>query len=191
MLVGTSALRNARHSTKCTETYFYWATLSCHIVTEYALCEFEELWKHKYAFVRNISKSVVWDTVRDKCGNHIRLRWKVTKWILMMELVQVFLSPCSQVSTTMYLKLGHDHFFHLLPNLSFIDHPAILCLRSQLLTGGKGKALPVTGREGPYGWEMSRLQYFLDNRLNDGGEVVSLTRRPSFTPRKISGIHFC
>jgi hypothetical protein len=31
---------------------------------------------------------------------------------------------------------------------------------------------------------------FLDNRLTDGGEV-SLTRRPLFTPRKISGTHFC
>jgi hypothetical protein len=27
----------------------------------------------------------------------------------------------------------------------------------------------------------------LDNRLTDGGEVVSLTLRPSFTPRKVSG----
>jgi hypothetical protein len=33
--------------------------------------------------------------------------------------------------------------------------------------------------------EMSRLPHFLDNRLTDGGEVVSLTRRPPFTLRKI------
>jgi hypothetical protein len=31
----------------------------------------------------------------------------------------------------------------------------------------------------------------LDNRLTDGGEVVSLTSRPSFTPREIPGTHFC
>jgi hypothetical protein len=31
--------------------------------------------------------------------------------------------------------------------------------------------------------ETSRLPHFLDNRLTDGGEVVSLTRRPPFTPR--------
>jgi hypothetical protein len=37
---------------------------------------------------------------------------------------------------------------------------------------------------------MSRLPYFLDSRLTDGGEVVSLTRRPPFTPRKIPGTHF-
>jgi hypothetical protein len=35
--------------------------------------------------------------------------------------------------------------------------------------------------------ETSRLLHFLDNRLTDGGEVVSLTRRPPFTLRKIPG----
>jgi hypothetical protein len=44
----------------------------------------------------------------------------------------------------------------------------------------RGKAVPVTGREGPYGCEMSRLPHFLHNRLTDGGEVVSLTRRQPF-----------
>jgi hypothetical protein len=53
------------------------------------------------------------------------------------------------------------------------------------------KKLPVTGREGPWGCETSRLPHFLGSRLTDGGEVVSLTRRPPFTPRKISGAHFC
>jgi hypothetical protein len=48
----------------------------------------------------------------------------------------------------------------------------------------KGKAIPVTGREGPEGCETSRLPHFLDNRLTDGCEVVSLTRRPLFTPGK-------
>jgi hypothetical protein len=33
----------------------------------------------------------------------------------------------------------------------------------------------------------SRFPHVLDNRLTDGGEVVSLTRRPPFTPRKIPG----
>jgi hypothetical protein len=34
----------------------------------------------------------------------------------------------------------------------------------------------------------------LDNRLKDGGKVVSLTRRPGFTPQEnylIPGTHFC
>jgi hypothetical protein len=39
--------------------------------------------------------------------------------------------------------------------------------------------------------ETSRLTHFLHNRLRDGGEVVSLTRRPPFTPRKIPGTHLC
>jgi hypothetical protein len=48
----------------------------------------------------------------------------------------------------------------------------------------KGKAIPVTGREGPYGCETSRLPHFLDTRLTDGGEVVSLTSWPPFTPQE-------
>jgi hypothetical protein len=40
------------------------------------------------------------------------------------------------------------------------------------------------GRGGLRGCETSRLPHFLDNRLTDGGEVFSLTRRPSSTPRK-------
>jgi hypothetical protein len=44
---------------------------------------------------------------------------------------------------------------------------------------------------GPIGREMSRLPHFLDCRLTDGGKVVSLMRRPPFTPRKIPRTHFC
>jgi hypothetical protein len=50
-----------------------------------------------------------------------------------------------------------------------------------------GKAVPVTGREAPQGCETLRLPHSLDNQLIDGGEVVSPTRRPTFTPRKIPG----
>jgi hypothetical protein len=39
----------------------------------------------------------------------------------------------------------------------------------------KGKAIPVSDCEGPWGCETSRLPHFLDNRLTNGGEVVSLT----------------
>jgi hypothetical protein len=54
----------------------------------------------------------------------------------------------------------------------------------------KGKYIPVTGRGGSQGREMSSISHFPDNRLTDGGEVVSLTRRPPFTPSKIPGTHF-
>jgi hypothetical protein len=42
--------------------------------------------------------------------------------------------------------------------------------------GGGGKAIPVIGRE------TSRLPQSVDSRLTDGSEVVSLRRRPLFTP---------
>jgi hypothetical protein len=35
------------------------------------------------------------------------------------------------------------------------------------------------------------LPHFLDNRFTVGGEVVGLTLRPPFTPRKIPDTHFC
>jgi hypothetical protein len=55
----------------------------------------------------------------------------------------------------------------------------------------KGKAVLVTGRGEPSGGETSRLPHFLDNRHTNGGETLSLTRWPPFTPRKIPGTHFC
>jgi hypothetical protein len=55
----------------------------------------------------------------------------------------------------------------------------------------KGKANPLTSRGGPEGCEWSRLPHFLDNRLTDGSEVVSLKRRLPFTAKKIPGTHFC
>jgi hypothetical protein len=55
----------------------------------------------------------------------------------------------------------------------------------------KRKAIIVRGRGGPQGCETSRFPHFLDNLLTDGGEVVSLTRRPPFTPRIIPDTHFC
>jgi hypothetical protein len=42
----------------------------------------------------------------------------------------------------------------------------------------------VTGRESLYGCGTSRLPHFVDSRLAVGGEAVSLTRRPSFTPQE-------
>jgi hypothetical protein len=40
------------------------------------------------------------------------------------------------------------------------------------LVKGKGIAIPVTGRGGPYGRETSRFPHFLDSRPTDGGEVI-------------------
>jgi hypothetical protein len=49
----------------------------------------------------------------------------------------------------------------------------------------KGKGIPVTDRGGPLGCETSKLPHFLDNRLTDGDEAVSLTRRPPLLPGKL------
>jgi hypothetical protein len=46
----------------------------------------------------------------------------------------------------------------------------------QVFVSYAGKAIPVTDHEDAYGFETSRL--------TGGGEVVSLTRRPPFTPQE-------
>jgi hypothetical protein len=54
---------------------------------------------------------------------------------------------------------------------------ACICLKGlnkTRVSKRNGKAIPVTGRGGPYGCETSRIPHFLDNRLTDGAEVVSL-----------------
>jgi hypothetical protein len=48
----------------------------------------------------------------------------------------------------------------------------------------KSKAIPVTGCGGLWDCEMLRIPHCLDNRLIDGGKVVSPTRQPHFTPQK-------
>jgi hypothetical protein len=60
----------------------------------------------------------------------------------------------------------------------------------QMLVTGKVKANPVTGRGGPEGCERLRLPHFLDNRLTDGGEVVSITHRPPFNSQEDSWYSF-
>jgi hypothetical protein len=51
----------------------------------------------------------------------------------------------------------------------------------------KSKAILVTGRGGLWGGQMLRIPYCLDldNRLTDGGKVVSLRIRRTLLPRKI------
>jgi hypothetical protein len=62
----------------------------------------------------------------------------------------------------------------------------VLCLLGLVLKKRQvKKAIPVTGREGLYVYDMSRIPHCLDNRPTDGGYVVSLTRGPCFTLKKI------
>jgi hypothetical protein len=51
------------------------------------------------------------------------------------------------------------------------------------ISKSKAKAIPVTGREGPQSCE-TLVPHYLDNFLKDGGKVVSLMRRPRFTPQE-------
>jgi hypothetical protein len=39
--------------------------------------------------------------------------------------------------------------------------------------------------------ESSRLPHFLDSLFTDGDEIVSLTRRPTFTSQDDPGTNFC
>jgi hypothetical protein len=50
---------------------------------------------------------------------------------------------------------------------------------------------PCNRQWGPIGLQTSSMPYFLDSRFTGGGKVVSLKRRPRFTPRNIHGTHFC
>jgi hypothetical protein len=63
-------------------------------------------------------------------------------------------------------------------------------LKMLSVIGKKHKSIPVTGRGGLQGYETSKLPHFTGSRLTDSGEIVSLMRRPPFTPCKIPGAHF-
>jgi hypothetical protein len=66
-----------------------------------------------------------------------------------------------------------------------------LSIHVKCISKAKNKAIPVTGRGGQQDCETSRIQHCPDNWFTDGGEVVSITRRPRFIPRNILGTHFC
>jgi hypothetical protein len=55
----------------------------------------------------------------------------------------------------------------------------------------KVKAIPVTGHGGLQSFEMLRISHCLDSRLTDGGEVVSLTRRPPHYSPQTLFLCFC
>jgi hypothetical protein len=88
------------------------------------------------------------------------------------------------VSLPDYYSLSSSHstlYTLLLPaplnklSIKYINDLCPTTLMHSPVNKTKGRAIPVTGRGGPYGCETSTFPYFLDNRLTDGGEVVSLT----------------
>jgi hypothetical protein len=50
----------------------------------------------------------------------------------------------------------------------------------------KSNVTAVTGLGDPYGFEASKILHFIDIRLTDGGEIVSITLRPRSVPRECS-----
>jgi hypothetical protein len=50
----------------------------------------------------------------------------------------------------------------------------------------EAKSITVTDRDGPWIYMSSSFSHFLENRLTDGGKLVSLTHRPPFTPQEDS-----
>jgi hypothetical protein len=75
-----------------------------------------------------------------------------------------------------------------------------LCMSSEYMYIGfqnrySTKAIPVIGPGGLWCSEMLKVPQYLDNRLTDGGKVVSLKHRPRSSPQKhyfsASDTHFC
>jgi hypothetical protein len=61
-----------------------------------------------------------------------------------------------------------------------VNEASIYFVHRATFSGYKGKAIPLTGRGGPWGSETSRRPHYLDSLLTDGGEVISLTSRPPY-----------
>jgi hypothetical protein len=48
----------------------------------------------------------------------------------------------------------------------------------------ESKAIPISGREGPYRDKKSSIPQFVERRIKYDGEFVSFTCRPCFIPRR-------
>ena len=63
-----------------------------------------------------------------------------------------------------------------------------ICYQHQ--SKGKGKGVPLQAWSGPEGSRKLRFPDFMTT-AQDGGKVVSLTRRPPLPPGNTPGTHFC
>jgi hypothetical protein len=150
--------------------------------------EFRHVGKEKTlnTFIENRTPDVsTHDSTSTKCKH--RYDFPARRWGISVSIAV----PISVVGPKRAHNLGGAHS----PCLYMI-HPNFEPSTERVLKPGfwfayEVKANPLTDLGGPQGCETSRLPHFLDNRLTEGGEVVSLTRRPPFTPRKIPGTHFC
>jgi hypothetical protein len=65
-----------------------------------------------------------------------------------------------------------------------VPDPLLLRIRSQELCPLDHRGGHKGVYESMYGEKACRLSYFVDSRLTDGDEVVSLTRRPPLPPQR-------
>jgi hypothetical protein len=91
----------------------------------------------------------------------------------------------------LFLEIGDAEHFLCLSREILGSYLTIVCQRLHgMFIKGKGKAIPVIGRGGPYGCETLRFPHFLDNWPTDGGKVASPMHRPPCTPQEDSWYSF-
>jgi hypothetical protein len=134
--------------------------------------------------------SVLGKSLVTTCDSRLRLNSEDN--LIFLEYVAQLRNAFPGSRPTVYISLTfHNSQITQAFQLKFLEGQSVSWTTRVEVSSSKGKIIPVTGRGGPYDCEMSRLPQFLDNRLTDGGELVSLTRRTPFTPMKIPGTHFC
>jgi hypothetical protein len=87
----------------------------------------------------------------------------------------------ANMTSPLLLTYNHFHGQFTLTTVTLLNIKRVLRVLIESLMYGtkeevKVKASPVTGSGGSCVFETSRLLHFLENRLRDGGEVVSLAR---------------
>jgi hypothetical protein len=84
-----------------------------------------------------------------------------------------------------------NHWRKFLTSRSHVSPNGPSSLRTTTVKKSKNcRAIPITGRGGPWGCEALRVPHYLDNRLTDGGKVGSIMCRPPFTPQEDSWYSF-
>jgi hypothetical protein len=104
-----------------------------------------------------------------------------------------FMWPTDTISASSAQSYYYDHsqFGACLIKSQSSLRQYIITLCTVTLLQRAYKTIPVTSCGGPKVCETSKFPHFLDNRLTDGGEVLSLMRRPPFISRNLPGTHFC